>query len=52
VGFRPKVRGLRRRKNLRGNTIGPDTLQLNFKIIQHGPKAIEDSLKEQTASKK
>ncbi len=46
TGFRPKKRGLRRRKTLRGNTVGPDTVQLNLKIVTYGPKSIEDAFKE------
>lgn len=46
TGFHPKRRGLRRRKNLRGNTISADILQLNLKISQRGPKSIEDAFKE------
>lgn len=47
VGFRGRRKGCRRRKTLRGNTVGPDTLQINMRISQHGPKAIEDAFKEQ-----
>lgn len=47
VGFRGRRKGFRRRKTLRGNTVGPDTLQINMRISQHGPKAIEDAFKEQ-----
>jgi small subunit ribosomal protein S6e len=52
VGFRPRKKGLRRRKTLRGNTVGPDTLQINLKITAYGPKSIEDAFKEQPAAKK
>jgi small subunit ribosomal protein S6e len=37
--------GVRRRKNMRGNTISPEIIQINMKITSHGPKAIEDMLK-------
>jgi small subunit ribosomal protein S6e len=46
TGFRPKKGGLRRRKTLRGNTVSPDTVQLNLKIVTYGPKSIEDAFKE------
>ncbi len=49
VGFRQGRKGLRRRKTLRGNVVGPDTLQINLKISHQGPKAIEDAFKEQPA---
>lgn len=47
VGFHPTRPGLRKRKTLRGNQIGPDIFQLNLKIVQRGPKSIEDAFKEQ-----
>jgi small subunit ribosomal protein S6e len=33
-GFRPTVKGLRRRKYIRGNTISADIIQINCKIIE------------------
>jgi small subunit ribosomal protein S6e len=33
-GFRPTVKGLRRRKYMRGNTISADIVQVNCKIIE------------------
>ncbi len=50
AGFRPKKKGLRRRKTLRGNAVGPDTVQLNLKIATYGPKSIEDAFKEKVAA--
>ncbi len=47
VGFHPKDKGVRKRKTLRGNTISPDTVQVNMKITVHGSKSIEDLLKEE-----
>jgi len=46
VGFHPTHRGLRKKKTVRGNTISPDTLQLNLKITTRGPKSIEDAWQE------
>ncbi|MFQ5838362.1 MAG: 30S ribosomal protein S6e [Thermoplasmata archaeon] len=46
TGFKPKKKGLRRRKTLRGNAIGPDTVQLNLKIVTYGPKSIGDAFRE------
>ncbi len=48
TGFHPKRRGLRQRKNLRGNTVSAEILQLNLKISQRGPKSIEDAFKEKS----
>ncbi len=49
-GFRSKKSGLRRRKTLRGNAVGPDTVQLNLTIVKYGPKSIEDAFKETVAT--
>ncbi len=46
VGFHPQRKGLRKKKTVRGNTISPDTLQLNLKITMRGPKSIEDAFTE------
>jgi len=34
VGYRPKNRGERRRKTVRGNTVTADIIFLNFKIVE------------------
>ena len=47
VGFHPLKPGMRKKKTVRGNTISPDILQLNLKIVQRGPKSIDDAWKEQ-----
>ncbi len=44
-GFRPKDKGVRRRKSVRGNTISPDIVQINMRITAYGSKPIEDALK-------
>jgi small subunit ribosomal protein S6e len=46
VGFHPRRPGVRKRKTVRGNAIGPDILQLNLRIAHYGPKRIEDALQE------
>ncbi|NIO21560.1 MAG: 30S ribosomal protein S6e [Candidatus Aenigmarchaeota archaeon] len=40
-GFHPKTRGERRRKSVRGNTISPDIVQVNTKILKYGTKKLE-----------
>ena len=45
TGFRPKDKGVRRRKTVCGNTIGLNTLQVNMKVIKKGVKPIKDLLK-------
>ncbi len=47
VGFHPMRPGMRKKKTVRGNAISPDILQLNLKIVQRGPKSIDDAWKEQ-----
>jgi len=44
VGFRPKEKGLRKRKMVHGNTISQNIVQINMKITKQGPRAIEDLL--------
>ena len=46
VGFHPTMPGQRRKKTIRGNTIGPDIVQVNMKITKYGPKSIEDLMAE------
>lgn len=44
VGYRPKRKGQRKRKSVRGNTISEDILQINMKITTVGGKKIEEIL--------
>ncbi|WP_456372221.1 30S ribosomal protein S6e [Methanocaldococcus sp.] len=43
-GFRPKRKGERRRKTVRGNTIAPDIVQINCKVVEYGEKSISELL--------
>jgi len=43
-GFHPKLKGQRRRKMIRGNTISADIAQINCKIVKPGVKPIEQLL--------
>ncbi len=47
IGFNSKKSGLRRRKTVRGNTIAPDSLQINMKVMQHGMKPISELIKKE-----
>jgi small subunit ribosomal protein S6e len=47
IGFRAKEGGLRRKKNFRGNTISPDTVQVNLKVTQHGAKPVSELMKKE-----
>jgi len=61
VGFRSRSRhknkhkkllhetGIRRRVNVRGNTVTPEVAQINMRISSHGSKPIEDLLKQKEA---
>jgi small subunit ribosomal protein S6e len=40
-GFHPKIKGERRRKSVRGNTISPEIVQVNAKIVKYGTKKLE-----------
>lgn len=47
TGFKAMEGGLRKRKNMRGNTIAPDTLQINLKVTQHGMKPVSELVKKE-----
>ncbi len=40
-----KIKGLRRRKTVRGNTIGKHIVQINCKVVKYGDKPIEEIIK-------
>ncbi|AGB04171.1 ribosomal protein S6E (S10) [Aciduliprofundum sp. MAR08-339] len=46
IGFHPTRPGMRKKKMVRGNTISADIVQINMKIVQYGPKPIEEAIKE------
>ncbi len=41
-GFHPKLKGERRRKTVRGNTISNDIAQINCKVVKKGEKLLEE----------
>jgi small subunit ribosomal protein S6e len=41
-GFKPKNKGERRRKSIRGNTISSEIAQVNMKVIKEGEKNLEE----------
>ena len=43
-GIHTTKKGMKIRKTVRGNTIGPHTVQINIKIMKHGTEAIENVL--------
>ncbi len=44
-GYRPRRKGERRRKKVRGNTISEAIVQINTKIVKRGEKPVEELLK-------
>lgn len=42
AGFKPRGRGERRRKRVRGRTVSDDIVQINAKIVKRGEKPIEE----------
>ncbi|MFW9830616.1 MAG: 30S ribosomal protein S6e [Candidatus Thorarchaeota archaeon] len=40
IGYKPTTLGARRRRRVRGNEITDEIIQVNAKIITHGPKPI------------
>ncbi len=44
LGMKDKVKGLRKRKSVRGNTISTAVSQINAKVIKYGPKSVEETL--------
>ena len=45
VGFRPKTKGKREKRSVRGNTINQETVQINMKVVKTGAKPIDEILK-------
>lgn len=50
--FKPKKKGERRRKTVRGNTISSDIVQINVKVVKKGEKAIEELIPVKKSSEK
>lgn len=44
VGYHPKVKGVKRRKTVRGNTISEDIVQINTIVTKEGSKSISEIL--------
>ena len=43
-GFKPKRKGIRKRKSIRGNQISEDVSQINLKLVKEGSKPIGEIL--------
>ncbi len=46
-GYRPKRKGERRRKRVRGNTIAEDISQINVVIVEYGKKDLSEFFKKE-----
>ena len=44
-GFKPKKKGLRKKKSVHGNTISQNIVQINMKITKYSSRPIEELLK-------
>ena len=44
-GFHEIEHGMRKKKSMRGNTIGQDVVQINMKVTKHSSKTIDTLLK-------
>ncbi len=42
TGYRVKMKGTRKKKTVRGNTIAADTVQVNFKVLEHGRVKLDE----------
>lgn len=47
-GFHEIEPGMRKKKSMRGNTIGQDVVQINMKVTKHSSKPIDSLLKPET----
>ena len=47
IGFHPNMKGQRRRKYVRGNTLSADIVQVNMTVTSHGPRTIKEQLKQE-----
>ena len=50
-GYKPREKGVRRRKMIRGNTVDVDIAQLNVKVVKKGKKSIEELLNPENEEK-
>ncbi len=45
LGYKPKERGQRKKKSVRGNTINQEIVQVNMKVMKPGAKPIDEIIK-------
>lgn len=51
-GFYPRLKGQRKRKTVRGNTISEDITQINVKVVKAGEKSLEEIVPKKEKPKK
>ena len=51
-GFHPGMKGQRKRKSVRGNTISTQIAQINTKVTKYGPKSLEELIGAKPKEKK
>jgi small subunit ribosomal protein S6e len=51
-GFHPKLKGQRKRKMIRGNTLSPDIRQINCKVIKVGNTPLDQLIKKEVKEEK
>ena len=51
IGFHPKDKGVRRRKNMRGNTVSAEITQLNFAVTQASGQSLDKLLAKEEENK-
>ena len=49
-GYKPKEKGVRKRKMIRGNTVAEDIAQLNMKVLKEGSKKWDELFKNEEQS--
>jgi len=51
-GFHPKIKGQRKRKTVRGNTISEEMVQINTKVVKRGERPLEELIPAKPKEKK
>ncbi len=46
IGYRPREKGIRKKKMVRGRTITRDIVQINMKVVKHGKVPLEEYFKQ------
>ena len=52
IGFKPTVKGERKKKMVRGNTISGDIIQINAKVVKNGSFSLEEKFGKPKEEKK